>query len=96
MVEETKSAARMINEVFLNKEVITDEKINLHSGLFESKVKPSADSEKVVLQTPMYPHTEGHPSASVVLLEWWTTLFPHMVWVLQLPSSSTFDCSGCG
>uniref|UniRef100_A0ABM5EQG5 Uncharacterized protein isoform X1 n=1 Tax=Pogona vitticeps TaxID=103695 RepID=A0ABM5EQG5_9SAUR len=46
MVEETKSAARMINEVFLNKEVITDEKINLLSGLFESKVKPSADSEK--------------------------------------------------
>ncbi|XP_062817302.1 trichohyalin-like [Anolis carolinensis] len=46
--EDGKSAARMINEAFLKREGVADEKRNLSSGLSDGKAKPSADSEEVI------------------------------------------------
>ncbi|XP_077775594.1 uncharacterized protein LOC114585855 [Podarcis muralis] len=41
VLEDSKSAAMMINEAFLKGEGLADEKINLLSGLLDAKVKPS-------------------------------------------------------
>ncbi|XP_033028427.1 uncharacterized protein LOC117060321 [Lacerta agilis] len=46
VLEDSKSAAMMINEAFLKGEGLADEKINLLSGLLDAKVKPSADLEE--------------------------------------------------